>query len=73
VTVNIRAALARISTVTDSFLAAMRRPLSAHREVAAVFEARATDARTAMIELCEAVANDAKTAMGDNSGKVEKL
>ena len=36
-----------------------------------MIEARATDARTAMIELCEAVANDAQTAMGDNSGKVE--
>ena len=70
-TANIRAALARISTVTDSVPVAMRRSLSAYREVAAVIEARATDARTAMIELCEAVVNDAQTAMGDNSGKVE--
>lgn len=69
---NIRAALARISAVTDSVPAAMRRSLSVHREVAlAVIEVRATNARTAMIKLCEAVADDVKTARGDNLGKVE--
>ena len=72
VTANIGAALARSRTVTDSVPGAMRRSLSAHRKVAlAVIEGRAADARTAMIELCEAVADDVQTAMGDNSGKVE--
>jgi len=72
VTANIGAALAWSRTVSDSVPRAMRRSLSAHRKVAlAVIEERAADARTAMIELCEAVADDVKTAMGDNSEKVE--
>tara|TARA_B100000212_G_scaffold342594_1_gene331054 strand:+ start:31268 stop:31390 length:123 start_codon:yes stop_codon:yes gene_type:complete len=36
-----------------------------------LIEVRATDARNAMIELCEAFGDDVQTAMGDNSGKVE--
>tara|TARA_B100000900_G_scaffold255849_1_gene218018 strand:- start:3084 stop:3206 length:123 start_codon:yes stop_codon:yes gene_type:complete len=36
-----------------------------------LIEVRATDARTAIIELCEAFADDVETAMGENSGKVE--